>query len=110
MATQYNVSFACMDCRKSYEQAVNPAEQVPDEIPCPGCGEPAVNLGRHFTPPKDSEVRQWEKVKFLVSHGFRYQQIRSGTGDGDTIPYPATFEAARMFVIRYRHHSLNFKR
>jgi len=83
---------------------------IPEELPCPDCGEAAVNLGRHFKAPKKSDARQWAKVQFLVDHGFRFQKIRTGSGHHDTVPYPETLEEARDFVVRYQEHALSQKK
>ena len=99
------MAFACLDCRKSFKRRVDIVEGVPEELPCPDCGEAAVNLGRHFKPPKKSDVRQWAKVRFLVEHGFRFQKIRTGSGHWDTVAYPDTLEEAKEFVVKYRQHA-----
>jgi hypothetical protein len=99
------MAFACLDCRKSFKRPVNPSEGIPTELPCPDCGEAAVNLGRHFKPPKRRDGRQWEKVRFLVEHGFRFQKIRTGSS-GQSVPYPETLEEAKSFVVRYKDQAL----
>jgi hypothetical protein len=101
------MAFACLDCRKSFKRPVDIAEGVPEELPCPDCGDPAVNLGHHFMPPKKSDTRQWEKVRFLVEHGFRFQKIRIGPGHHDTVPYPDTLAEAKRFVVKYEDHAFD---
>jgi len=75
------------------------------ELTCPNCGGVAHNLGRHFKPPKKGDDKQWEKVKFLVDNGFRFQKIRLGTG-GESVPYPETLEGAKDFVVKYKAFAL----
>ena len=66
---------------------------------CPHCGGIARNLGRKFKPPKRSDKKQWQKVKFLVSKGFLFHSIYV---DGRLVPYPGTLEEAKEFVEKYK--------
>jgi DNA-directed RNA polymerase subunit RPC12/RpoP len=102
MGTPYHLSYACLDCRKSFKRLVNPLDEVPEKLPCPDCGKPKINLGRHFKPPKKSDTKQWAKVKFLVEHGFRFQKIQVDSGHHDTVPYPESLEEAKEFVVKYK--------
>jgi len=70
---------------------------------CPNCNSTAYNVGRKFKPPKWSDVRQWEKVKFLFSHGFHFQSIYV---DWERIPYPDTLEEAKEFIKKYKNKSI----
>ena len=106
MTSPYSMAFACFDCRKSFKRPCNVRAGVPDVLPCPECGGPSHNFGRHFKPPARRDQRQWEKVRFLFDHGFRFQKIRPGSGDRDTVPYPATLEDAREFVLVYAKYAL----
>jgi hypothetical protein len=67
--------------------------------PCPHCGGRAINLGRHFKPPKNSDVDQWKKVRYLVAAGFFFQRVRDA--ERSRVPYPETLKDARAFVARY---------
>jgi hypothetical protein len=55
-------------------------------------------LSRKFSAPKSKDVAQWQKVQFLVAHGFRFQPAYRIGGDSQTAQYPATLEEARTFV------------
>jgi hypothetical protein len=77
-----------------------PAEKQ-TEKPCPECGEPSFNCGRHFKVPKKTDRKQWEKVKFLYEKGFRFQHIQDEVGN--CIPYPKTLEEAKKFVLQFRN-------
>ena len=100
----YNMSFACLACRKAFKRQVE-SGRVPDELPCPECGGPAYNFGRHFKAPRKADASQWRKVRFLFEHGFRFQKIRVGPGHHDTVPYPETLEEAKEFVVKYKEHA-----
>ena len=48
-----------------------------------------------FRPQKISNDKQWKKVEFLASHGFRFQKIYRKEGNAwYREPYPATLEQA----------------
>src|SRR4051812_21656323 len=95
----YLVHFACFRCRRSFKRGVEygAADHVK---PCPHCGGGAIDLGRHFKPPKVSDVEQWEKVRQLVAAGFFFQHV--GNAETCQVPYPATLREVREFVARYR--------
>jgi hypothetical protein len=76
----YYSSFACLNCCKSFK--------------------------RGFKAPKKTDKKQWEKIRFLFSHGFKFQKIRIGHGHHDTIPYPKTLEDAKEFVIKYKKYAI----
>lgn len=95
--TPYSFHFACFHCRHSFKRNGG-RDQVK---PCPNCGASAINLGRHFKPPKRSDGAQWEKAAFLVRAGFLFQHVY----DPETtklVPYPSTLSEAKAFVEQYR--------
>jgi len=69
--------------------------------PCPNCGKSAINLGRHFKPPRSSDVAQWAKAEFLVRAGFLFQHVYD-PATSQPVPYPSTLSEAREFVAQYR--------
>lgn len=105
--TPYNMAFACFDCCKSFKREFHLPDGVPLELKCPDCGGLSHNLGRHFKPPKKTDKRQWEKVKFLFEHGFRFQKIRVNPESNDTVPYPETLEQAKEFVVKYKEYAVS---
>lgn len=107
--TPYNMAFACLKCCKSFKREFVLTEGVPLELKCPECGEPSFNFGRHFKAPKKSDKKQWQKIRFLFKHGFRFKKIRVGSGDKDTIPYPANMEQAKEFVVKYKEFAINYE-
>ena len=104
MTAPYHMAFACLECRKSFKRHVE-LQNIPQELPCTDCGAPAYNLGRHFKAPRKADLRQWEKIRFLIAHGFRFQKIRTGNKGQDSVPYPETLEEAKAFVVKYRTHA-----
>jgi hypothetical protein len=106
MPKPYNMAFVCLDCCKSFKRDFIPSEACPKELICPDCGGPAYNFGRHFKAPKKLDKRQWDKIRFLFEHGFRFQKIRVGTGHHDTVSYPETLEEAKEFVVKYKDYAI----
>ena len=62
------VSFACFACRKCFKKPFVPDQQYK----CPQCAQEMAHMGRSFKAPRNTETRQWEKVKQLWSAGYRY--------------------------------------
>lgn len=101
------MSFACFDCQKSFKRHVEAFPiDYPDHMSCPECEGISVNLGRDVKAPKKDDVKQWEKVKFLVDHGFLFQKIRVGASHHDTVRYPETLEEAKEFVQTYKDYAI----
>jgi DNA-directed RNA polymerase subunit RPC12/RpoP len=116
MTTPYNMAFACLECCKSFKRILdNSRSEIPTELVCPNCGGISFNYGRHFKAPKSTDKKQWDKIRFLHKHGFRFQKIRVGIKNGntvsyehhDTVSYPETLEQAREFVIKYKAYALS---
>jgi hypothetical protein len=104
--TPYNMSFACFVCCKSFKREFNLSKGCPETLICPNCGGKAINLGRHFKPPQETDKKQWKKVRFLVDHGFRFQKVYDKDNAGLHIPYPETLEQAKEFVDRWKQYAL----
>jgi hypothetical protein len=100
VSTPFRYAYACLSCRKSFKRPGGVG--APDERPCPQCRGPALNLGRHFRAPAIDDDQQWEKVTFLVRHGFRFAALYDPSS-GTRIGYPATLREAKDFVRRYGH-------
>jgi DNA-directed RNA polymerase subunit RPC12/RpoP len=101
----------CLDCRKSfnlgtdfnYEKGAN----------CPDCGNSMTLLPHRFRPPKRTDVKKWETVKYLIENGFYYQHIylRFETKNGITsnesyAEYPDNMRDAKEFVIKYKSQAI----
>lgn len=106
MSTPYTVSFACLNCRKAFKREVDFTQTQPLTLSCHNCPGTAYNLGRHFKVPKRTDLRQWQKIEFLLKHGFRFQKIRTGNNHHDTVPYPQTLAQAKEFVLKYKQYAV----
>lgn len=104
---EYSMSFACCNCKTSNMRQFNLApSDYPRAIECPVCKGVAVNLGRHFKPPKKSDTAQWKKVEYLIGHGFVFQKIRTIENSYDSVPYPETLAQAKEFVVKYQQYAV----
>jgi len=98
-STIYMMHFACFRCRRSFKRSVEFGAM--DYVKrCPHCGGRALDLGRHFKPPKVGDLDQWKKIRLLVAAGFFFQHV--GNDETSQVPYPETLEEAREFIARYR--------
>ncbi len=106
MAFDYNMTFACLECCKSYKREFNLSKGCPEKLICPDCAGDAYNFGRHFKPPKKTDKKQWAKIKFLFENGFRFQKIRINSNHNESVPYPKTLKEAKEFVIKYKDFAI----
>jgi DNA-directed RNA polymerase subunit RPC12/RpoP len=84
----------CFSCRKSFKKPVRTEPRV-----CPQCRSTLIRFSRKFKAPKSSDRAQWDKVKFLVEHGFFFYSAYERVGFGEVrVSYPRTLEEAREFV------------
>ncbi len=71
---KYNISYlfpnVCFTCRKSFKKPLSEKPSI-----CPNCTSEMVALNRKFSAPKAKDIDQWEKVQFLVNHGFLFQSV-----------------------------------
>lgn len=61
-----------------------------------------VMLSRKFSAPQCKDVNQWDKVRFLVEHGFRFYPVYEPFSGGViAVRYPTTLAEAKVFVQRF---------
>ncbi len=103
----YSMSYVCLTCKTANKRHV---EGLPSDYPirmqCPICNDTMFNVGRHFKTPKKSDSAQWRKAQFLIEHCFLFQKIRPEPNSFDSVPYPATLEEAKEFVITYKNWAI----
>lgn len=59
-------------------------------------------LSRKFAAPRSKELAQWEKIRYLIDHGFRFYPVfEPSCGGMKTVRYPATLAEAKDFVQRF---------
>lgn len=93
----------CFMCCKSFKKP-----QASDRRKCPECGGVLVEVGRKFSAPKTTNKAQWEKVRFLVEHGFLFQSVYEQREDGGFyhVTYPASLKEAKEFVVKYKEQAI----
>jgi DNA-directed RNA polymerase subunit RPC12/RpoP len=106
---QYQIQYACFDCRKAFKRPSIVTEQertawlsrrisgrqpskpfAMPEYRCPECKRLLKLMGRAFRAPRKEDADQWHKVELLARSGFTF---RSSVGR-----YPETLAEARLFV------------
>jgi len=110
LGPEYAMSFTCLNCKTSNMRHFDKAPcDYPDTMECPICNGVAVNLGRHFKPPKKSDDAQWKKVKYLVEHGFVFQTIYEQRDDSGyyKVSYPRSLAEAKEFVAKYKDKAVS---
>jgi len=106
----------CIDCRKSLNRPIDFGSER--KYPCSVCGKPMTMLSHLFKPPKKTDTKQWETVKYLVANGFHYQHIYKTVEKINEViisyegyvPYPANLKDAKEFVENYKDQVQDHKK
>lgn len=104
----------CLDGRKSFNRLAD-LEKV-HISKCPQCEKQMTELYHLFQPPKQTDIKKWDVVKFLVENGFRYYHIREiesidkRTGKvteyQNYAKYPESMKNAKEFVELYKEQAV----
>lgn len=102
----------CLDCRVSFNRKIDFGSDL--KYLCPNCGKEMILLPHRFRPPKTTDVKSWEVVKFLIKNGFEYQHIYENIETKATgikvyknyVKYPENLNDAKEFVERYHEQTL----
>lgn len=98
----------CLECRVTLNRPFDSGSE--SNYLCPECGKPMKLLPHRFRPPKKSEDKKWETVKFLIDNGFHFQHIYENvtkTVNGFTkseilATYPENMRDAKDFVEKFK--------
>lgn len=99
----------CIDCRKAFNYSLESGEA--QSLTCPQCGGSMIELYHLFQPPKTTDKKKWDVVRYLVSQGFRYHHIRETelyddmgrlVGVKGYVRYPETMREAIEFAEKYK--------
>jgi hypothetical protein len=101
----------CLDCKKSLNIKIEKKSER--TYPCAECGMPMIILPHRFKPPKKTELKKWEIVKFFIENGFFYQhiyevyEIINGklVSYKNSLKYPENRRDAKEFVEIYRNQA-----
>jgi len=88
----------CLNCRIAFSHGMN-FNNIAPRI-CPQCKAEMINVDYKFKPPKKSDIKEWEAVKYLLEHGFYYQHIYDE--NGKAVKYPEDVKGAKEFVEKYQ--------
>ena len=98
----------CLECRVTLRRDFESGSGL--GYPCPECGKPMILLPHRFRPPKKSDDKSWEAVKFLIENGFYYQHIYEVNETLEHInrlekyvEYPENLREAKEFVEKYKN-------
>lgn len=97
----------CLECKVTLNRPFDSGYEL--TYPCPECGKSMTLLPHRFRPPKKSENKKWETIKFLIENGFYFQHIyeKIETKNGVTfyqnyVAYPDNLRDAQDFVLKYK--------
>ena len=100
----YKEHYACFSCRKMFRQPIRhemtrPIRSEEKRVaPCPQCAIPMTNMGKDFKAPRQTDVKQWQKVQTLYAHGYSFNSCGcSGPG-----PRPATLKEVKPFLAEQK--------
>lgn len=102
-----NVCLSCRLCFNLKHDAISGPERQ-----CPQCKKPMRYLPHRFRPPKKTDLKGWQLVKFLVENGFPFQHIYT-VGNNELVqskynnytPYPKNLRDAKAFIEQYKMKS-----
>lgn len=87
----------CLDCKIAFSQGTDYTKFKNDKV-CPNCGKAMAFLSEKFKPPRKTDDKKWEVVKFFVENGFDYS---SKIGGDVFISYNETLEEAKEIIRKY---------
>mgnify|MGYP003578356908 CR=1 FL=1 len=99
----------CFNCRKAFNYNAYADNQAPAK--CPDCSQPLALLNQKFQPPKKSDAKAWEVVKFLSDKGFPFHHVYKDVSKSlkvdvrsseNYVDYPTTMKEAVAFVEMYK--------
>ncbi len=105
----------CLNCRKCLNREFD-SDSDRDYL-CSECGKPMTLLPHRFKPPKKTEDKKWETVKFLIENGFYFQHVYQNVerkSNGIVVyenyaKYPENIKDAKEFVEKYKDQALKIK-
>ena len=99
----------CLECYRVENLGLNL-----DVEKCPLCSNQMVFINHNFRPPKKTDKKKWELVKFLISEGFPFHHVyQEGKSEylktelDNYVNYPKTLQEAKEFVIKYKDQKID---
>jgi hypothetical protein len=95
--------LVCLMCKRTANSQ--------SEIVCSKCGQSMTVLPHRFRPPKESEQKKCDVVKYLVENGFYFQHIYKAypfynmDSHENYAVYPKTKYEAKEFIEKFKKQS-----
>lgn len=100
----------CIECRLVFNRNFDSGSEL--TYPCPKCRQSMLLLPHRFRPPKKTDEKGWQVVKFLLEHGFSFQHLYeerssdySNKPSTTYAPYPKNLREAKEFVETYKEQA-----
>ena|SRR5690554_4754214 len=100
----------CLECRLTQNRPFDSGSEL--TYTCPECGKPMILLPHRFRPPKKTDDKKWETVKYLIDNGFYYQHIYKEIEIKNEVTlyqnyaaYPENIRDAKEFVEKYKNQA-----
>jgi len=100
----------CLECKVTLNRDFDSGSEL--KYPCPECGRPMTLLPHRFRPPKKTDDKKWETVKYLIKNGFYYQHIyeiiekeTQTQGQKKYATYPDNLREAKEFVEKFKNQA-----
>ena len=97
----------CLECKKAYNNYLD-LDKNKKEI-CPECGKSMYFLSHMFKPPRKTDVKKWNVVKYIVESGFNYYHTYEMISPGvfqQQGKYPETMKEAEEFVKSFNSNGI----
>jgi hypothetical protein len=102
----------CLECKLTFNRDFDFGSDL--TYPCPECQKSMILLPHRFRPPKKSDDKGWQLVKFLLDNGFYFQHIYQNGSDelngkltNNYVSYPKNLPEAKEFIITYKDYARN---
>lgn len=102
----------CLECKLTFNRDFDFGSDL--TYPCPECQKSMILLPHRFRPPKKSDDKGWQLVKFLIDNGFYFQHIYQNGSDelngkltNNYVSYPKNLREAKEFIITYKNYAKN---
>jgi uncharacterized protein YgiM (DUF1202 family) len=101
--------IVCLTCRKAFSNNVGYMHAFGK---CQECNNEYIYFNHKFKPPKRSDLKSWEVVRFLYQNGFRYQHINQEYiktrqyGYYVLAKYPTNLREAKEFANQFAQQAI----
>ena len=97
----------CVDCRKAFSNFLEVNDHKKEV--CPESGATMYFVNQMFKPPKRTDEKKWEVVKYILGSGFDYSHLYEMIDNGvykQLGQYPETMKEAKELVQRFQANGI----